>query len=474
MRRFLPILATLAALAAPPAAPLAAQSATSPASRAALLATIDSMVADEMAERKWPGATLLLVRGRDTIVARAYGQADLELGVPARADGVYWAGSVTKQFVAALVLKLAQRGVLTLDDTVGRWLPETPASWRGVTLRQLLWHTSGIRSYTGAPGAGAALVRPGVTSDSMLALVRALPFDFTVGTQMYYNNSGYLLLGQIVERATARPLADALRDVLLAPLGMTRSAYCDLRALVPGRVSGYGRTREGRVERAVLWWPDAAHGAGALCSTVGDLVTWSQALHGGRVLDPASYRTMTTPGRLADGTPLRYAMGMSLVEVAGRRAYQHTGGIAGFTAWLAHLPDDSLHVAMLVNLIAGSERPSGVGERIVARVLGRIEPPAPARAIGASDAAAYVGTYGTSPVQVRVEQREGGLALVQGQVAQPLAWQGGRAFRLGTDIAVFERADGRAPAHRLRLDRGSSYLLLDRQPEPAARPAGER
>jgi CubicO group peptidase (beta-lactamase class C family) len=425
------------------------------------------MVEREMAERKWPGATLLLVRGADTVAARAYGRADLELDVPARLDGVYWAGSVTKQFVAAALLRLAARGALSLDDSVGRWLPEAPPAWRGVGLRHLLWHTSGIRSYTGAPGAGAALVRPGVTSDSMLALVRALPADFAPGAQMLYNNTGYVLLGQVVERAAGRPLGEALRDDLLAPLGLGRTAYCDLRALVPGRAAGYGRTRDGRVERAVLWWPHAAHGAGALCSTVGDLVAWSRALHGGRVLDSASYRTLVAPGRLADGTALRYAMGLSLVPVAGRRAYQHTGGIAGFTTWLAHLPDDSLHVAMMVNLIAGSERPSGVGERIVARVLGAA-PEARPRALARRDAAAFEGAYGAGASLVRVERDAEGLTMVQGSERTRLAWDGGGDFRAGAARLTFERASPRAPALRLRLDAGSSYLLLDRAAAPAA------
>ena len=430
--------------------------------RPTLKRALDSIVTAEMAARQWPSVAVLMVRGRDTIVNQAYGTADLELDIPARVDGIYWIGSVTKQFVIAAVLRLSERGALSMDDTVGRWLPAEPEAWRGTTMRQLAWHTSGIPSYTGQPRSPVALIRANSPVDSALALVRGVPFDFPRGSQMLYNNTGYVLLGRIIEEVTKKSLAEALREELFVPLGLTSMSYCSLTHLVANRVGGYARTATG-VQRAILWWPDMAHGAGALCGTVGDLVNWSQALHGGKVLSPASYALMTAAGRLNDGTELRYAMGLLRTDVAGRRAFQHTGGIAGFTTWLAYLPDDSVHIAMTLNLIAGSERPSLAGVKLVERVLGRM-PPAPGLPVDAATRAALVGSYGRAPRQVVIRD-EGGQLTLQGLGGARVALvnRGDDRFDTGEGAIVrFIRSTPRAPAVRLSLDQGSAFLLFER------------
>lgn len=434
-------------------------------SRAALARSLDSIVTAEMAARRWPGVAVLMVRGTDTILHTAYGQADLELGVPARADGVYWIGSVTKQFVTAAIMRLAERGALSLEDSVGRWLPSVPWWWRGTTLRELMWHTSGIPSFTGAPKAALALVTPRHTADSALALVRDLPPDFARGTQMLYNNTGYVLLGRVIEAVRGQPLGTALGDELFAPLGLASLHYCSLERLVPGRVTGYDRVQDS-VRRAVLWWPDMAAGAGALCGTVADLVRWSQALHGGRVLSPASYAQFIAPGLLSDGTPLRYGMGVLLTEVAGRRAIQHTGGIAGFTTWLAYLPDDSLHVAMTVNLFVGSERPSLAGVKLVNRVLGAL-PPAAATPLDDGLRRAVAGRYAEGGRAAVVADSDGRLTVsVLGGAAQPLTYRGtvGGVERFTTaDGLIMDATRSGDGVARLRVDGGSFSLSLARQ-----------
>ncbi len=441
-----------------------------PASRAALTRTLDSIVTAEMAARHWPSVAVMMVRGRDTILAKGYGKADLEMNVPASVNGVYWIGSVTKQFVTAALLKLAERGVLSVNDTVGKWVPNLPTTWRSLTMRDLAWHTSGIASYTGQPRSGLALVKPFTTSDTALALVRDVAPDFPRGTQMLYNNTGYLLLGQVIERATGKALGVAIRDELFTPLGLTHMSYCDLRTVVPNRVSGYSRIGSGasaKVERAVLWWPEMAHGAGALCGTVGDLVAWSRLLHGGKVLSPESYRTMTTVGQLNDGTPLRYAMGLVRGEVAGRPALYHTGGIAGFTTWLAYLPDDSVHIAMTVSMIAGSERPSLAGIKIVERVLGA----RPVTAAPMSEAlpGMIVGSYGSMPRAATVAESNGALTLTMtGGTPLALTYRGaidGAEQFLAADGAIvrFERSTNTGTITRVHVDGGTSHLVLDRR-----------
>ena len=436
--------------------------------RTALLTSLDSIITTEMAARKWPSVAVMLVRGRDTVLNKAYGKADLELDVPARAEGISWIGSVTKQFVAAEVLKLVERGTVSLDDSIGQWVPDLPEWWRGVGLRDLFWHTSGIPSYTGQPRSGAALVRANNPVDSALALVRGVPPDFPRGSNMLYNNTGYVLLGRVIEIATKKSLGAALTEDLFVPLGLTHMSYCDLTALVPNRVGGYARVGS-EVRRAILWWPNMAHGAGALCGTVGDLVQWSQALHGGRVLSPASYATMTAAGHLGDGTPLRYGFGLLRTEVAGRRAFQHTGGIAGFTTWLAYLPDDSLHVAMTVNLVAGGERPSLAGVKVVERLLGARTKPTPLP-LTATVRRMVAGVYGQAPLMLTVREDSTGALLLSGLggAPAPLVYRGteGTAERfVSADGALlrFERTSAGAPV-RVRYDAGSAFLTLDRKP----------
>lgn len=463
--RFVTRLAPLALGLLVAAGPLRAQSplpAPGSKPRAALIRSLDSIITAEMTARRWPSVAVMLVRGTDTILHKGYGQADVELGVPARADGVYWIGSVTKQFVTAAVMRLAERGAVSLDDSVGRWVPTVPWWWRGMTLREMMWHTSGIPSYTGAPRAGMALVAPRMAVDSTLALVRDLPPDFARGTQMLYNNTGYILLGQVVEAARKQPLGDALREELFAPLGLASLHYCSVERLTPGRVTGYNRQGD-TVRRAVLWWPDMAAGAGALCGTVADLVKWSQALHGGRVLSPASYAAFTAPGRLADGTPLRYGMGVLLTDVANRRAIQHTGGIAGFTTWLAHLPDDSIHVAMTVNLFVGSERPSLAGFKVVERVLG--QRPLVGMALPSETLRRELaGRYADGPRAAVVTDSAGALtAALLGGAPQPLVYKGtfGDRERFTTADGIVVEAERTGGAiTRLRVDGGSYYLLL--------------
>lgn len=437
------------------------------AERASLARDMDSIIVAEMNLRKWPSVTAFIVRGNDTILAKAYGQADIELGVPARIDGVYWIGSVTKQMVASAILRLAERGVLSLDDSIGKWVPELPEWWRGVGMRELLWHTSGIPSYTGQLRSAFALVRPFGTADSALALARDIPPDFARGTQMLYNNTGYVLLGRVLEVISGKPLGAAMRDELFTPLEIDELSYCDVQSLVPGRVGGYQRVGS-QVRRAVLWWPDMAHGAGALCGTVGGLMAWSQALHGGRVLTGNRYAQMIAPGRLADGSELRYGMGLMRVDVAGRRALQHSGGISGFTTWLAYLPDDSLHIAMTVNLFVPTERPSLAGVKLVERILGRRSAPTGV-SLSATTRDAVTGTYGTAPLTAVVRRDSDELILWSpGAAPRALVYRGfseGAERFVAADgalVAFVRRGEG-GPVHQVRVDGGSSYLVMDRK-----------
>ena len=407
--------------------------------RARASAVVDSLARSPVAARQVAGLAVAVVRGRDTLLARAYGSADLENDVPATVGHVFQIASITKQFTAAAVLKLVEAGKVALDDDVTRYLPDAPTQGRHVTVRQLLSHTSGIPDVAELP-AFQAVKRRDLAPDSLIALVRGEPFYFPPGEQMRYSNTGYLLLGRLVEKVSGRPYAEYVAEELFRPAGMTASRDCDQRALIPRRVTGYDHTPSGfqRAEFISLRIPFAA---GALCSTALDLVAWSRALHGGRIVGPAAYAEMTRAPVLAGGRRTRYGLGLATGALAGRRAYHHGGDIQGFTSYLVHFPDDSLTVSVLMNT-QGPARPDALAERIAEAVLGaRL---AVASAATPGGLSRFVGEYGDD---VKVSATERGLRLVRGPMPPvDLRPAGGTTFTDGRSLYTFEPRDGAATA----------------------------
>jgi CubicO group peptidase (beta-lactamase class C family) len=415
----------------------AAAAQAQPPSRARAAAVIDSLARAPVDARQVAGLAVAVMKGRDTVLARAYGKADVENDVPTTVRHVFQIASVTKEFTAAAVLKLAEEGKLGLDDDVTRYLPEAPTQGRKVTIRQLLSHTSGIADVAELPSF-RGIKRRDLPPDSVLALVRSEPFYFPPGEQMRYSNSGYLLLGQLIEKVSGRPYADFLAETLFRPAGMTDSRYCDQRALIPRRVRGYDFTPTGFLpaEFISLRIPFAA---GGLCSTALDLVAWSQALNEGRVLGPAAYAEMTRAQVVGGGRRTRYGLGLGVGTIAGRRVYHHGGDIDGFTSYLAYFPDDSLSVAVVMNT-QGPSRPDALVERIAEAVLGQARP-AP-HVASPANLSRFVGEYGGD---VKVSETERGLRLVRGPLPPvDLRPAGGTTFTDGRALYTFEPNAGAA------------------------------
>lgn len=343
--------------------------------RTALVSALDSAAAVHATDSTVAGVAVAVVHRGDTLLLEGYGLADLEFDVPTPPDAVYEIGSITKQFTAAAVLQLVEADSLDLDDDVTEHLGDLNTRGHEVTVRDLLHHTSGLRSYT-TMSQFFSFVRDGLPRDTVVSLVGREPFDFAPGTAMIYNNSGYFLLGLIVEAVSGEPYEDYVEEHLFGPAGMEDSYYCDQRTVARHRAHGYAWAGEqGFVHKAYLdhTWPYAA---GSLCSTVGDLVAWNQALHGGRILPDSRYREMIAPGRLDDGTELRYAMGLVVAEREGRRIIGHGGGINGFLSQSLYHPDDDLIVVTLQNTSGGVERtPAPLADSLATIVLGPGEQP---------------------------------------------------------------------------------------------------
>ncbi|HET9512649.1 MAG TPA: serine hydrolase domain-containing protein [Gemmatimonadales bacterium] len=334
--------------------------------RAALLARVDSVVQAEMARTRTPGMSVAIQKGNDIILARGYGLANVELSVPASAETVYRIGSITKQFTAAAILQLADAGKLRLDDELTKYLPDYPVQGKKITIHHLLTHTSGIKSYTSlGPKFWNEASRLELPDTQLVALFRNEPFDFAPGEKWAYNNSGYYLLGMIIEKASGMPYRQYLKEKLLGPLGLRSTSYCDNRPIMPHRASGY-EVRNGVLENDDPIGMNTPGAAGAMCSTVLDLLAWRQALFSHRVVSPASLQRMITPARLNNDSVTSYAYGLGIGKLESHRSISHGGGINGFITHLGYLPDDSLTVVVLGNL---GRAPSGRVAEAIGRLL---------------------------------------------------------------------------------------------------------
>ena len=374
-----------------------------------LLPRIDSMIAAEMARTPWAGLTVAVEKGGALLLARGYGWADLENDVAMHPDAVFRIGSVTKQFTSTAVLQLMEQGRLSLDDEITRFLPDYPVQGHHVTLRHLLTHTSGIKSYTEMGHAFWDKSRLDLTHEEMLDLFASEPFDFAPGERWEYDNSGYYLLGMIIEAVSGEPYADYLARHVLRPAGLIQTSYCDQKAVVPHRTRGYSRNERGVLVNADPLSMAPPGAAGALCSTALDLLKWQHALDSGLVLSPASRRLQLTEATLNDGSSTGYALGLGLGDLEGHRSVSHSGGINGFTSMLATYPDDGLTVAALGN--TEGVVTDRVAENIARIVLGLeletlLDLPIPAEEISR-----YVGDWRFPEVGVsaRIYQAEGQL-----------------------------------------------------------------
>lgn len=434
--------------------------------RAAIVRAIDSIVNQPIASGQIAGASVAVVQGTDTILLKAYGFADLEYRVPTPDRAIYEIGSVTKQFTAAAVLQLVAAGAVDLDAVFSGYLPNYPGDAHGITVRRLMDHTSGIKGYTEMEGFEAIATRD-LPRDSLVALFSAAPLDFEPGEALIYNNSAYFLLGLIIEAVSGDSYEDYVRSRLFEPAGMTDSRYCSENAIVERRAHGYDAGPDGLVRKAYIdhTWPYAA---GSLCSTAWDLVAWNQALHGdgagGRLLSSQWYNEMIAPGSLNDGTPLRYAKGLSVFEDRGRTVISHGGGIPGFLSQVTYYPESDLSVIVLVNT-AGPPGPGAIANEIATLLLG--EAPAPPESTFSGDVRMLTGTYrgpgrGRELV-VAIDSDSRGLTAALGE-AEPvsLSFVDGLTFTRGNTTYTFVMESG--VVDRLQVDQISGLYVL--RPDP--------
>jgi len=309
---------------------------------------IDHIVRQEL-DPQGPGVAIAVVAAGRPVYRAGYGSANLEWDCPIRPDTVFRLASLTKQFTATAIMLLERQGKLRLDDPLTTYLPDYPTHGQTITLTQLLTHTSGIRSYTELADVVAAIAKQDLAPGDLLAYFQDLPLDFAPGTRFRYNNSGYHLLGLIIERVAGVGYEQFIQQHIFRPLGMQQSYYMHNDTIIPRRASGYASTPAGYRQADYLNMM-IPYAAGSLGSTVEDLIRWDAALRDGRLLDAATQERMYTPVQLADGRTEDYGFGVRATAYAGRRLIAHGGSIPGFHTFLARFIDDAATIAVLANI----------------------------------------------------------------------------------------------------------------------------
>ncbi|MGJ9418546.1 serine hydrolase [Massilia sp. CMS3.1] len=379
-------------------------------SQGALAATIDAGIGAHYKANE-PGATVIVVKDGKTVFRKAYGMADTLAKEPMTPDTVLRLGSITKQFTAVAILMLAEEGKLALSDDITRFFPDYPTGGKTITVEHLLTHTSGIVSFTGKPAYLTGMHKD-ISVAAMIDSFKHDPLEFAPGTSYRYNNSGYFLLGAIIEKVSSRPYAKFVEQRIFVPLGMHDTAYEGHERGRAPRAAGHSRDGAGYGRSAPLSMTQP-YAAGSLVSNVDDLARWEGAIAGGKLLQPASWQRAFTPYTLASGKSTGYGYGWETGKLQGATTIAHGGGINGFSTYALRLPEHNVFVAVLSNADGGIVSPGVVASKAAAVAIGKPLPDFKEIALDPATLERFAGVYEIEKPAVRTFRREGDALVMQ-------------------------------------------------------------
>jgi len=301
---------------------------------------LDEYAQAEFKIKDFNGTMLVMQKGK-VMYKKAFGMADREWNMSNTVDTKFRIGSLTKQFTAACMLQVAEQGKLSLDDKLSKYIPDYPKG-DSITIHMLLNHTSGITNYTNLPDFWPKAILP-LSTDSMIALFKNKPLDFSPGTQWNYSNSGFFLLGVIIEKVSKKTFNDYLLENIIKKLALKNTMLDNLDSVLTFRAKGYEKNRQGVWQHAMQISMEGPYSAGAIVSTVDDLYYWTKALHNNQVLSAASTKKMLTPYKED------YGYGIGIDSLKAHKRVSHNGGIPGFASYLSYFPDDDICVAIISN-----------------------------------------------------------------------------------------------------------------------------
>lgn len=307
-------------------------------------AKIDQYINAEMRRQQIPGLSLAVVRHGKIALVRSYGFSNIEHQIPVKPDTVFQSGSIAKQFTAAAVMILVEEGKLSLDDKISKYFTDAPESWKDITVRHLLTHTSGMGEYP--PDLD---LRRDLTEDEYLAIIKSVPLAYAAGAKWDYSNLGYVTLGILIRRITGKFYGDFLAERVFQPLGMTTARVISEADIVPNRAAGYRLVKGGLKNQEWVSPSTNTTADGSLYFTILDLAKWDAALYADKPLRQSSLAQMWTPVNLYDGRRKAYGFGWHTEEIHGHRAVYHGGAWQGFKSFIVRFPDDKLTIIFLAN-----------------------------------------------------------------------------------------------------------------------------
>lgn len=307
---------------------------------------------DKIMEAKYkhdgPGAAVLVARKGEVIYHKGFGMANIELDVKMKPDMIFRIGSITKQFTAVAILQLVEQGKLALDDDLTKFIEDYPVNGRKITLHHLLTHTSGIPSYTEMDEWTPEVMKKDLTVNEIIDFFKNKPLDFEPGEEWRYNNSGYILLGYIIEKVSGLTYEQYVVENLFKPAGMENSLYGNDRIILKNRAYGYQSGHNG-YENANFLSMTQPYAAGSLMSTVSDLYKWNRSLVSGKLISKKFLDLAFSNFTLSSGEKMNYGYGWMPGDVQGYSMIGHGGGINGFLTSEAYFPEEDLFVALFVN-----------------------------------------------------------------------------------------------------------------------------
>ena len=353
-----------------------------------------------------PGSTALIAVGDHVVFRGARGNANIELATRLEPEYVFRIGSITKMLTAATILKLKAADRLSLDDRLSQFLPAYP-NGKNISIAQLLDHTAGISD------AWDANPSDQMTTPGLVEVIGRYPPDFPSGADWRYSNSGYILLGAVIEKVMGKPWHEAIQDLILTPLGMARTGYFGDTELVQGRVEGYSVNDAGAVIRAPYASMTGPGAAGALSSNADDLLHFMRALATGRVVPAGLYKQMATAQKTSSGRTVGYGFGVMLGTVRGEPVIEHNGGIEGFSSQLTYFPKQDVTVIVLANTDADMPSPRSLAHKLGALAIGHAYPSFRASTPDAKGLAILAGAYRIDASSIRRLSVRGGELFVR-------------------------------------------------------------
>ncbi len=331
-----------------------------------LAADFDKLLSEQFKTNE-TGATALVARNGQVIYRNAFGMANLELNTPMQVDNVFRIGSITKQFTAVAILQLMEQGKLSLQDEITKFIPDFPMNGHKITIEHLLTHTSGIQSYTGMKDFEERMTLD-MKPTEMINYFKNQPMEFAPGFKFNYNNSGYFLLGYIIEKITGKTYPQYVEENFFKPIGMTNSFYGSDSKIIKNRAGAYEKDSTGFINAPFLSMTQP-YSAGSIQSTVADLFKWHQAVHAYKLVKKESLNKAFTKYKLTNGKETTYGYGWGLGNIQESPTIEHGGGINGFLTMAIYLPKEDVFVAVFSN--CGCNPPMDVATKMAALTIGK-------------------------------------------------------------------------------------------------------